>query len=144
MKSIPTLLLSASLLASPAWAVTLIKSEEAKLAPAGGMIATRGISRGPAIKVVSPENPMNVVSPFTLKVNFEARGGAKVDPAATKITYLKSTPVDLLPRVKPGLSDTGIVLEGAEVPPGEHVIQLSVQDSEGRVTNTTFLLNVVK
>lgn len=144
MKSLAAAVLASALLASPAWAVTLIKSEEASLAPAGGMIASRGIARGPAIRLALPENPMAVVSPFTLKITFTASGNAKVDPAATKLTYLKSTPVDLLPRVKAGLSESGIVVEGAEVPPGQHVIQVSAQDTEGRVSNTTFLLNVVK
>ncbi len=130
--------------AGPAWSFTLIKSDEAKLPPASGVLATRGISRGPAVKVVSPDLSGPLTSPFNLKLAFEARGGAKIDTAAVKVTYLKSTPVDLLPRVKNGLSEQGLVLEGAETPPGEHAIQISVQDSEGRVTNTVLQLTVTK
>ena len=124
-------------------AFTLIKAEEAKLPAAAGALNTRGISRGPAIKVLTPDLSA-LTSPFELKLAFEARGGAKIDPAATKVTYLKATPVDLLPRVKSGLSESGLVLPGAETPPGEHQIQISVQDSEGRTTQTVITLNVVK
>ncbi len=126
-----------------AQAFTLIKADEAKLPAAAGALNTRGIARGPAIKVLTPDLA-TLSSPFELKVAFEARGGAKIDPAATKVTYLKATPVDLLPRVKSGLSESGMILPGAETPPGEHQIQISVQDSEGRATQTVITLNVIK
>jgi hypothetical protein len=129
---------------APGWAFILIKSEEAKLPPASGVLTTRGITRGPGVRLLSPEPAVTVNSPFSLKIVFEPRGGSKIDMAAVRITYLKATPIDLLPRVKPGLSGHGIALEGAEVPPGEHAIQLSVQDSEGRVTNTVFQINVAR
>lgn len=126
-----------------AQAFTLIKAEEARLPAATGVLTTRGITRGPAIKVLTPDL-VALTSPFDLKVAFEARGGAKIDPAATKVFYLKATPVDLLPRVKSGLSEAGLVLPGAETPPGEHQIQISVQDTEGRATQVVVTLNVVK
>lgn len=47
-------------------------------------------------------------------------------------------------RVKAGLSAGGIELAGAEVPPGEHQIRVTVQDSEGRQSSTVLQLNVVK
>ncbi len=144
MKRATLFFMLSALFATPTWAVTLIKNDEAKLPAGAGVLATRGIARGPGVKMVSPEPAATVTSPFNLKVVFEPRGGSTIDPASAKVTYLKSTPVDLLPRVKPGLSDKGIVIDGAEVPPGEHDIQISVQDSEGRVTNTVIRLNVVK
>lgn len=124
-------------------AVVLIKADEAKLPAGAGVLATRGITRGPAIKVLTPDLA-NLSSPFDLTLAFEARGGAKIDPAATKVTYLKAKPVDLLPRVKPGLSETGLVLPGAVTPPGEHQIQIIVQDTEGRSSQVVLTLNVVK
>ena len=135
--------LAATWLALPASAFTLIKADEAKLPPSSGALVKRGIARGPGVKLISPETG-SVTSPFELKIAFEPRGGAQIDPAATKVVYLKATPVDLLPRLKVGLSDKGIELAGAETPIGEHQIQVTVQDSEGRVTNSIFVLNVVK
>lgn len=143
-RTLGILVLGLCCMASPAWSFTLIKSEEAKLPPASGTLATRGISRGPAIKVVGPDLSAPLTSPFNLKLAFEPRGGAKIDTSAVKVVYLKATPVDLLPRVKNGLTEQGLVLEGAETPPGEHAIQISVQDSEGRVTNTVLQLTVTK
>ena len=126
-------------------AVTLIKDDEARQPAAAGSLATRGITRGPGVKLLSPDPAAGgVKSPFNFKVAFEPRGGAKIDPATVSVTYLKATPVDLLPRVKPGLTPGGIDLAGAEVPPGEHQIKITVQDSEGRQTSTVLQLNVVK
>lgn len=139
------LALSLAAVVPGAAAVTLIKNDEAKLPAATGGLTTRGISRGPGVKIVSPDPAQaSLTSPFDLKINFESRGGVKIDPAATKVVYLKSKPVDLLPRVQPALSETGINLQKAEVPPGEHTIQITVQDVDGRVTNTLLQLNVVK
>lgn len=124
-------------------AVTLIKAEEAKLPAATGTITTRGVTRGPAIKVLTPDLA-NLSSPFELKVAFEARGGAKIDPAATRVVYLKAKPVDLLQRVKSGLSERGLDLPDAETPVGEHQIQIVVQDTDGRSSQIVMTLNVVK
>lgn len=133
------------LLSGPAAAVTLIKDEEARLPAAAGALVTRGITRGPGVKMLSPDPAAGPVkSPFNLKVSFEPRGGSRIDPASVSVTYLKATPVDLLPRVKTGLSAGGIELPGAEVPPGEHQIRVTVQDSEGRQSSTVLQLNVVK
>lgn len=143
----PAFLASAMLLAimGGAQAAPLITESEAKLPPAAGAIATRGITRGPGIKVLSPEpGAAAVKSPFNLKVAFEPRGGAKVDPGSVKVTYLKSPVVDLLDRVKAGLSVAGIDLAGAEAPPGEHQIKVSLQDSEGRQTSSVISFTVVK
>lgn len=128
---------------NPACAEVLIKEAEAKLpaAPATNL-ATRAITRGPGIRVVSPEAP--VQSPFSLQLAFEPRGGAKIDLASVKVVYLKSPSVDLLDRVKGGLSEKGIDLPKAEVPPGEHQLRVTVQDSEGRQTSTLVNLTVVK
>lgn len=144
MKSLFALTLCGLLVSSPAWSVTLIKSEEAKLPPASGTLATRGISRGPGIKILAPQPGAELSSPFELKVAFEPRGGAQIDPASVKVIYLKAQPVDLSQRVKAGVSAQGIVLSGAETPPGEHQIQISVQDSEGRIGNAVVQLNVAK
>lgn len=138
--------LGLTLLAAPVWAgTTLIKPDEAKLPAAAGGLATRGITRGPAIKQVSPDPSAELVkAPFDLQVAFEPRGGAKIDLSSVKVTYLKASPVNLLPRVKPGLTETGISLAGTQVPPGEHQIEISVQDSEGRQASKVIMLNVGK
>lgn len=139
-------LVSAAVLAvsTNASAAPLIKDSEAKLPAASGGLATRGITRGPGIKQISPDPAQDIKSPLNLKVAFEPRGGAKIDLSSVKVTYLKSPSVELLDRVKPGLSETGIDLSGAEVPPGDHQIRVSVTDSEGRQSSSIVELKVVK
>ncbi len=134
-----------SLLALPAHAFKLIKDDEAKLPAAPGALNTRGITRGPGIRQLSPEpagGPLK--SPLNLKLSFEPRGGSKIDPASIKVIYLKAAPVDLSDRVKHGVSDRGLELAGAEVPPGDHEIQVTVQDSEGRKSAHVVKLTVAK
>jgi len=127
-----------------AQAAPLISAKEAALPPAVGTLATRGISRGPAIKVVSPEPDAAVKSPFNLKLNFEARGGEKIDPSSVKVVYMKSPFVDLTSRLQSAITPTGIDFQQAEVPPGEHTIRITVKDGAGRETNSTMTIVVNK
>ena len=146
-KSVIAVLSGVLLLASSAvLAETLIKESEASLPPppqAKG--ATRAITRGPGISIVSP-NPsgQKITSPFPLNIVFEPHGGAKIDLSSVRISYLRSENVDLLDRVHQGLTEKGINLASAEVPPGEHQIRVVVQDSEGRQSTTVLNLNVIK
>jgi len=125
-------------------AAPLISPKEAALPPAAGTLATRGISRGPAIKLTSPEADTPVMAPFDFKVNFEARGDAKIDPSSVKVVYMKSPFVDLTPRLKSAISANGIDFAKADVPPGTHTIRVTVKDTEGRETNSVLNLVVNK
>ena len=128
-----------------AFAAPLITPQEAKLPAASGELKTRGIARGPSIKVISPDiTAPEIKGPFDLKVVFESRGGNKIDPAAVKVTYLKANAVDLTPRLKGAISESGIDFAKAEVPPGEHALKITVKDVEGRETNTMMNLVVGK
>ena len=126
--------------AAHVYAAPLITPKEAKLPDAAGNLNTRGISRGPAIKVVSPEAGASTSGPFEFKVDFEPRGGATIDKSSIKVTYMKSPVVDLTPRIKGALTDSGFDLKNAEIPPGDHQIKITVKDSDGRETSTTTTL----
>ncbi len=135
--------LSALLAAASAQAGPLITQDEAKL-PAAAKIATRGgLTRGPKVRLVSPAEQV-LKSPFDMKVEFKSHGGAKIDPASVKVTYLKTPLIDLTDRLKPYVSADGINFSKAEVPPGEHEIRVQVTDSDGRVGNTVLSLKVEK
>lgn len=139
------LIFAAVVFSSGVAAATLISDAEAKLPAPAKVVATRAITRGPGIKVVSPDASADkIASPFPLRIAFEPRGGSKIDLSSVKLTYLKSPNVELLDRVKGGLSEKGIELANAEVPAGEHQIRVTIQDSEGRQTSTILTLNVVK
>ncbi len=145
MKSIQSILI-ASLVFSAATvnAAQLISAKEAALPSASGTLATRGISRGPSVKLVSPQADSTVASPIDFKVNFEARGEGKIDPNSVKVVYMKSPFVDLTPRLKGAITSSGIDFAKADVPPGTHSIRVTVKDVDGRETNSVFTLNVAK
>jgi hypothetical protein len=123
--------------------VVLIKETEARLPVYEGKLEKRALTRGPGITVISPETNL-VQSPFKLKINFEPHGGTKINPESVKITYLRTPPVDLTERIASGVTEKGITLPAAEVPAGEHVIRLSVTDSDGRKSSTDLHLQVTK
>lgn len=125
-------------------AAPLITAKEAALPAASGTLATRGISRGPAVKLSSPEADVPVSSPFDFKVLFEARGEGKIDPNSVKVVYMKSPFVDLTPRLKSAITPTGINFSKAEVPPGTHTIRVTVKDLDGRETNQVVTIVVNK
>ena len=124
-------------------ATPLISAKEAALPNAKNVLATRGISRGPIIKLNAPASE-TVESPFDFRMTFEPRGDAKIDPDSVKVIYLKFPFVDLTPRVKSAISTSGIDFPKAEVPPGNHSIRVTVKDTEGRETNAVFNIEVVK
>lgn len=133
-------LTSATVISAP-----LITPKEAQMPAASGELKTRGIARGPGIKVISPDvTAPEIKGPFDLKVLFESRGGNKIDASAVKVTYLKATAVDLTPRLKGAITETGIDFAKAEVPPGEHAVKITVKDVDGRETNTIMNLVVSK
>jgi len=108
-------------------------------------MATRGgITRGPGIKVVSPSPDGQVKAPFAMKVEFQPHGGSKIDAGSIKITYLKKPAVDLTPRLKAAISESGINLGDANVPAGAHDIRIDVTDAEGRTKSETVSFTVIK
>jgi hypothetical protein len=122
--------------------VVLITPDEAQLPTPKGVFAPRAITRGPRIELSDSDNG-ELRSPLRLQLKFRGFGGASINPESLHATYLKQPNVDLTSRVKPFVQPTGIEIPDAETPPGQHFVRVEIQDSEGRRTTTTFLLNVV-
>jgi hypothetical protein len=119
--------------------VQLITDKEAQL-PAAPQAPSRAITRGPGLKLLSPDSVVN--GAFPLKVIFEPRGGSKIDPASVQVIYLKNPPVDLTSRIKSAIRPDGIDLASATAPGGEHPIRISVRDDEGRQGSLVINLSV--
>jgi hypothetical protein len=119
--------------------VQLITPDEAKQPAAAPKPSTRAITRGPAVKLASPEA---VSGNFPFKIAFEARGESKIDPATVKVEYLKGSGIDLTERLKGGIKPGGIEIPAAAAPAGEHPIRVTVRDSEGRLGTAEFKLTV--
>lgn len=123
--------------------IQLITPDEAKLPNATGQVATRGVTRGPGIKQVSPDPAAKgLKGPVDLKIAFEPRGGSKIDADSVKVTYMKNPAVDLTDRVKGSIKPEGIDISKASLPPGDHQIRVTVKDNEGRQTTSTVSINV--
>ncbi|HXP95545.1 MAG TPA: hypothetical protein VN809_02455 [Telmatospirillum sp.] len=127
-----------------AYAVTLITDDEAKRPNDPQLGATRGITRGPAIHFEPPATVPAPHAPFDFHVNFEAHGGAKVDPDHIRITYLKSPNVDLTERLRPYITPEGIDMPAAQLPLGDHSLHIEVEDTDGRSGEATFTVKVAK
>jgi hypothetical protein len=126
--------------------IVLVTTQEAALPSVpNAQLTRRGITRGPQIVLVSPPaDNATVQSPMHLQLKFESHGGAKIDPAAVKVMYLKNPTVDLTDRVKPYIQSTGLDIGEADVPPGSHMFRVDVKDSDGRVTTALFSFVVNK
>lgn len=126
--------------------VVLITEPEANLPalPTESLTTRAGVTRGPKIVLLSPTGSADVKSPLHLRLKFETFGGAKVDVASVRVTYLKNPTVDLTKRLTASTQADGIDLTAAEVPPGVHHIRVNVKDSEGRAGAASFALKVVQ
>lgn len=139
-------LLTCPILCVPTWgygaqAMELITASEARLPNA----IPRGITRSPGIRLVSPPaGAKAVASPFPFKIEFAPHGGAHIDPATVRLTYLKLPLVDLTPRIGPYLTGSGIQIPSAQVPPGKHALKLEMRDSDGRTAETLISLTVLR
>ena len=125
--------------AAGAQTLQLISADEAKL-PDAPTLSTRAITRGPAVKLVSPDSGNK--ESFPLNVAFEARGSSKIDPASVQVLYLKNPQVDLTERIRSAISAGGIKLSSVSAPPGDHPLRVLVRDDEGRQGSATIKLSI--
>ncbi|MDH6590431.1 hypothetical protein M2165_000320 [Variovorax sp. TBS-050B] len=128
------LALLGSFLAAQAWAIDLITDAEARLPSAYAEGKRAGLTRGPGIEVQSPSGAVDKGA-MALKVGFKPRGGVAIDPKSVRVVYMKSPAVDLTERVRTHVSESGIAIDGARVPAGEHQLKVDVADTEGRISS---------
>lgn len=114
--------------------VWLVTGQEAALPPSTTSKAGRSITRGPAIRQISPDGAVAANRPFDLHVDFAGRGGERINPASAQITILRGGNVNITDRLKPYITEKGIEMPAAMVPPGTHVLQVAVSDASGRQT----------
>lgn len=135
----------AGLAQSPPNPVVLITEDEARLPslPDVPLTTRAGVTRGPKILLESSAAKSGVKSPFQLRFKLATFGGAKIDPASVKVTYLKKPPVDLTDRFGKITQADGLELSAAEAPPGIHHIRVTVEDSDGRKSSASFALKIL-
>ena len=117
-------------------AFQLITPEEFSL-PAGVIDKPRGNVPGPSVEAPMPPSDAIVKSPLQFVVRFKSYAGSKIDIDSIRVIYVKRPQIDLTARVKTHLQSgefrpTGFTLDDAEVPPGQHLIRIQLQDTDGR------------
>lgn len=110
----------------------LVTSQEAALPLSPNSKAGRAISRGPAIRQVSPAGPVAPNRPFPLRVEFVGRGGEKIDPATAQVTLLRGNNINITQRIQAFVTANGIEIPDAMVAAGTHVLQVAISDAGGR------------
>lgn len=139
--------LAGLLSATAADAFELVTKEEAAL-PAGPppALQIRGSpTRRPKVVIVSPPPGAGLMhSPVELKLQFQAHGGAQIDPSSVVVTYLKEPAIDITQRIMPFITANGIDIAQAEVPPGKHQFWIEVKDQTGRAGGAEIDFQVAK
>jgi len=97
---------------------------------------------GPQIIVEKPEQGASVATPFPVRIRFIASQGAKINLQSLEIGVLKMIKISLLSRVKPYLTEKGINIPEAKVPPGTYNIEIAIADDQGRIGATIQTWNV--
>lgn len=138
-----SVLCSAAVDAKELWLIS--KDEAAKPAgPPKVRMAKRGAPTGPKISIVSPKLDDVLHSPLAVSVHFEPRENVPVDLASLKVVVQKLIDIDITDRVMPYATADGISIDEAKVPSGEHLVEISVADAQGRRTSEILKLSVTK
>lgn len=97
-----------------------------------------------AIRVVSPSAAgTGVAAPVRIEVAFKPAPGARIVPSTFRVLYglLK---IDLTERLRKHatVSETGVVVEQAQVPDGQHRLILQVADDQGNTAEQELRIRV--
>jgi len=121
-----------------------ISPDEAAFAPAPeeSLIRSRGLNtKGPKIDVLKPVEDTPQQSPLEILIRFYPNPAA-VNPESVKVQLVKFISIDITDRVKPYLSASGIEVKEATIPPGSHLVRVSVSDGEGETSSRDIELQV--
>lgn len=137
-------LLASGLQTAAAGDLWFISPEEAAFAPAteDNLIRSRGLnSKGPRIDVLKPADDIPQQSPLEIQVRFHPNP-ATVNPESVKVQLVKFIAIDITDRVKPYLSESGINVKEANIPPGHHLVRITVSDGKGETSSREIELQV--
>jgi len=120
--------------------VWLMTPDEAAMSAPDGYPGVRGgapfdIGRevpntGPSIEVITPLDGGQSQVPFEIVVNFSPRH-APVDVSTVRVHVVKFVAINITKRVKPFISEQGIHIPDAKVPPGKYIVRVRVEDADG-------------
>lgn len=79
---------------------------------------------------------------FPLEVAFAPKDGSQVDVGTLKMECLKSTTIDLTPRIKPFADKNGVKVDSISLPPGSYRFRVAISDFMGRFSEKEFTVRV--
>ena len=98
----------------------------------------------PSIRVVTPNAAgTSVPAPLRIEVAFSPTPGTRIVPSSFRVLYglLK---IDLTERLRPHatITETGVVVDQAQIPDGQHRLILQVADDQGNVAEQELRIRV--
>ncbi len=110
--------------------VVIVTDEEASLPMARELIIEK--SDGPGIKVVSPKKGDVSHVPVDIHILFKkSPAGLKPDMSTLRVYYQRLDLIDITSRFSSSIVNKQINLKDAYLPPGEHVLVISIRDIGG-------------
>jgi hypothetical protein len=99
----------------------------------------------PAIRVVTPNTPSSstVPAPVRIEVSFKPAPGTRIVPSTFRVLY-GLMKIDLTDRLKKHatVTETGVIVDQAQVPAGQHRLILQVADDQGNTAEQELRLRV--
>ena len=93
------------------------------------------VSDGPRITILSPQDGKPYMGSVDIEVLFEqVPGGPGVRPDTLRVVYVKLWDIDITDRFLPYLRANRLYVEQARIPPGRHLIRVSIADQAGKTS----------
>jgi hypothetical protein len=112
--------------------------------PASFSVIETRYATGPQIEVVEPLPDAEYKAPIRLIINFIPREGTQVDLKSFKLEYLKLISIDITGRVAGYVGPTGVRIERADLPPGDHKLRITLKDTLGGISQQVYLVKIAK
>jgi hypothetical protein len=129
-------------------AFKLITEEEAKYPDDPVDDRLRDPFPGPVINILGCPKEVFAL-PMDLTLELKAFGGATIDMDSLRVTYMKQPRVNLTSRIRAanaikaaGNNKVVISIEDAEIPVGQHTLQVWAKDSRNKDSKTLFVVDV--
>jgi hypothetical protein len=123
---------------------TVCTAEKCYEMPASFAVIETRYATGPRIEVVEPPADAEYRAPIRLIISFMPREGTQVDLKTFKLEYLKVISIDITGRVAGYLEPTGVRIEKADLPPGDHKLRITLKDTKGGISQQVYSVKIAK
>ncbi len=112
--------------------------------PASFSVIETRYATGPQIEVVEPPPDAEYKAPIRLIITFTPREGTQVDLKSFRLEYLKLISIDITGRVAGYLGPTGVRIERADLPPGDHKLRITLKDTKRGISQQVYSVKIAK